>query len=115
MIGRESKESNDIFYVCSFIEYLARVTKNKRKDTVNILGEQNIKKLYDFADVYHCQSMEETTEEFLEKCNIVQGDFDNISACRYSVPDYWDIGRVYNNLISSGLIPRRLRRNFFSS
>ena len=31
--------------------------------------------------------------------NIPSGDFDNVTACRYTVPDYWDIGEVYERLI----------------
>lgn len=36
MIGRESKKDNDLFYTCSLIEYIARKTKNKRADIVNV-------------------------------------------------------------------------------
>lgn len=27
------------------------------------------------------------------------GSFDNVSKCRYNVPDYWTIGEVYERLI----------------
>lgn len=27
------------------------------------------------------------------------GTFDNVQACRYKIPDYWDIGEVYERLI----------------
>ena len=27
------------------------------------------------------------------------GDFDNITTARYSIPTYWDIGKVYKRLI----------------
>ena len=27
------------------------------------------------------------------------GSFDNVADCRYSVPDYWTIGEVYERLI----------------
>ena len=30
---------------------------------------------------------------------IPQGSFDNVAACRYTVPDYWTIGEVYERLI----------------
>ena len=99
IIERESKESNDIFFVCSFIEYLARVTKNKRGYIVNAIGHENMQKLYEYADVYHSDNIDELTDCFIEKCNIKQGNFDNIAECKYTAPDFWDIGRVYNNLI----------------
>jgi hypothetical protein len=97
---REPKESNDIFFVCSFIEYLARATKNKRRDIINNIGYKNIKKLYEYADVYHCENIDELTDNFIQKYDIKQGNFDNTANCVYSVPDFWDIGRVYNNLIA---------------
>ena len=30
---------------------------------------------------------------------IVKGNYDNEAACRYTVPDYWSIGEVYERLI----------------
>ena len=31
------------------------------------------------------------------------GDFDNVATCRYAVPSYWDIGKVYARLIEDVL------------
>ena len=31
--------------------------------------------------------------------SIKTGDFDNVSKCKYEVPDYWTIGEVYERLI----------------
>ena len=99
MEGREPKESNDIFFVCSLIEYISRATKNKRRDTVNMLGYDNLEKIYDLADVYHCENIDKITGEFINECNISNNTFDNVSDCVYTVPDFWDIGRVYAYLI----------------
>lgn len=30
---------------------------------------------------------------------VTEGDFDNVGACKYNVPDYWTIGEVYKRLI----------------
>jgi NAD-dependent DNA ligase len=96
---REDTKSNDLFFVCSLIDRIARKTKNTRKDTVNTLGISNIGKLYDLADVYHCENIDKVTEEFIEASELPNGNFDNINACKYSVPTYWDIGKVYKRLI----------------
>ena len=57
------KEQNDYFYVCSLIEYIARETKNKRGTIVNSLGKKGIEKqLYD-AEVNHCLSFEQVSDE----------------------------------------------------
>ena len=44
MTGREDKKTNDLFYTCSLIDYMARKTRNKRKDIVNALGNDKISK-----------------------------------------------------------------------
>lgn len=35
-MGRESAKDNDLFFTCSLIEYIARKTKNRRKDVVSM-------------------------------------------------------------------------------
>lgn len=44
MIGREDKKANDLFFICSLIEYIARKTKNKRLLVVQRLGIDRIEK-----------------------------------------------------------------------
>ena len=38
--GREPAKDNDLFFVCSLIDYIARKTKNTRAEVVNALGEK---------------------------------------------------------------------------
>lgn len=99
MIGREDKKDNDLFYTCSLIDYIARETKNTRADIVNQLGKQRIEKIYELADVYHCDTMERVGTDFIEEAQIKSGTFDNVRDCRYAIPSYWDIGKVYKRLI----------------
>lgn len=98
MIG-ESQKENDLFYTCSLIEYISRKTKNTKKVIVEKLKKENIEKIYELADVYHCENIEKIANEFIEKANIKLGTYDNISECKYDVPTYWDIGKVYKRLI----------------
>lgn len=98
MIG-ESQKENDLFYTCSLIEYISRKTKNTKKVIVEKLKKENIEKIYELADVYHCENIEKVANEFIEKANIKLGTYDNISECKYDVPTYWDIGKVYKRLI----------------
>ncbi|MCL1990453.1 MAG: hypothetical protein FWG67_06130 [Defluviitaleaceae bacterium] len=99
MKGREEKSSNDLFYVCSLIDYIARKTKNHRKDVVNALGKEKIQKLYDLADVYHSDSIDKVSDDFIKDVNLTNGNFDNVGACMYGIPTHWDIGKVYKRLI----------------
>jgi hypothetical protein len=101
MNGREDKLENDLFFVCSFIEAVARKTKNVRKEIVNRFGLAAMEHLLELADIYHCENMDKLVSEFIEKYSIPTGIFDNIADCRYRVPTYFDIGKVYKRLIVS--------------
>ena len=95
----EPQYKNDLFFVCSLIEYIARNTKNTKKYVIEKLGKDTIQKIYDLADVYHSENIEKVCSELVQKSGIEQGEYDIISGCMYSVPSYWDIGRVYQHLI----------------
>lgn len=97
--GREPKKDNDLFYTCSLIDYISRKTKNVRSYVVNKLGKERLEKIYDLADVYHCDNIERVCDDFVDEANIEQGNFDNVADCGYSIPTYWDIGKVYKRLI----------------
>ncbi|MDF2612351.1 MAG: hypothetical protein K0S71_137 [Clostridia bacterium] len=99
MIGREDKKTNDLFFVCSLIDYIARNTKNRRSYVVKKLGKERIEKIYDLADIYHSYNIEQVAEEFSEESKILEGTFDNIKQCNYAIPTHWDIGKVYKRLI----------------
>lgn len=98
MIGEPQKE-NDLFFTCSLIEYIARKTKNTKKVIIDKLGKENIEKIYDLAEVYHSENIDKVSDEFIEIANIENGTYDIISNCKYNVPSYWDIGKVYKRLI----------------
>lgn len=99
MTGREEKPSNDLFFVCSLIDYISRRTWNKRRDVVDALGRDAIEKIYTLADVYHSDNIDDVSDHFIEEAGITKGSFDNVGECGYSVPTHWDIGKVYKRLI----------------
>lgn len=94
-----AKHNSDLFYTCSLIEYIGRERKLKRSQVVRAMGEKNIRRIYQYADVFHCEPIAKTADDFITDLEIPEGDFDNVSACRYTVPDYWTIGQVYERLI----------------
>ena len=93
------KNDSALFYTCSLIEYIGRTQKLRRSEVVKYLGKSIVKRIYDYADVFHCEPIEKTADEFISRCNIPQDNFDNVKTCRYEVPDYWTIGEVYERLI----------------
>lgn len=93
------KHDNDLFFTCSLIEFIGRKKKLVRTDVVKYLGEDKVKRIYSYADVFHCEPIEKVADDFIKLCNIPEGEFDNIAKCRYAIPDYWKIGAVYERLI----------------
>lgn len=93
------KNNSDLFYTCSLIEFIGRQQKLKRSEVVQRLGIKIITRIYQYADVFHCEPIEKTADDFITRCNIPEGNFDNVADCRYSVPDYWTIGEVYERLV----------------
>ncbi len=93
------QEKNNLFYVCSLIEYIARQTKNKRGIIAKTLGKKGIEKqLYD-AEVNHCLPFEQVSDELIKQYDIPEGSFDTIIACSYTIPSFLDIGKLYSIMI----------------
>lgn len=65
MTGREDQKENDLFFLCSLIEYIGRKTKNYRSTVVNALGKKELQHIYDYADVYHCENIDKVTDEMV--------------------------------------------------
>lgn len=95
----EAQEDNDLFFTCSLIEYIARKTKNTKKDIVGKLGYEKIKKIYNLAEVYHSENIDKVADEFINNCNIERGIYNILIKKENRIPTYWEIGRVYQRLI----------------
>ena len=93
------KNDNDLFFTCSLIEFIGRRCKLKRSEVTDYLGEDAVSRIYRYAGTMHCEPIEKVADDYITMRNIPEGDFDNVSACKYEVPDYWTIGEVYERLI----------------
>lgn len=93
------KNDSALFFTCSLIEYIGRKQKQRRSVVVKHLGRDTVKRIYRYADAFHCEPIEKTADEFITRSNIPVGSFDNVAKCRYEVPDYWTIGEVYERLV----------------
>lgn len=93
------REKDDLFYVCSLIEFIGRKTSNSRSVVIQALGEEGIRKqIYD-AEVNHCLSFEQVSDEIIEQYHIQKGNFDMITDCKYTVPSVTAIGKLYSRMI----------------
>lgn len=90
---------DNIFYVCTVIEYVSRITHNRPKDIVAKLTKEDIEHQIKVANVNHCLSYEQIADEWIEDFNIEDGNYFNVEECKYEVPSHIAIGRVYQQLI----------------
>ena len=93
------KNNSDLYYTCSLIEYIGRKQKQRRETVVKLLGRETIRRIYRYADVFHCEPIAKTADDFIHICNIPVGAYDNLEKAKYEIPDYWTIGEVYERLI----------------
>ena len=63
------------------------------------MEEEDILHQLKVAGVNHCLSYEQVCDEWIEEYQIIEGNFDNITTCKYNVPTVTSIGRVYQMLI----------------
>ena len=57
------QEKDNLFYLCTLIEFIGRKTRNHRSYIVKSLGKEGIEKqLYD-AEVNHCLSFDQVSDE----------------------------------------------------
>lgn len=93
------KNDSALMFTCSLIEYIGREQKLSRADVVKALGISNITRIYQYADVLHCEPIARVADEYIGMAKIETGSYDNVKKCKYEVPDYWTIGEVYERLI----------------
>lgn len=95
------KQKDDIYYVCSLIEFIARKTKNHRQDVIRRFSKADVERQLRLAEVNHCLSFEQVADELIEDYGISDGDFDTVKECRYEVPSFLSIGMLYQELVLS--------------
>ena len=59
------KNDSNLFFTCSLIEFIGRRQKLKRSEVAAGLGEKNLRRIYEYADVFHCEPIEKTADEYL--------------------------------------------------
>lgn len=89
---------NDILYTASLIEYVARETKNKRRDIAQYLGVDGIRSLYELAPMNHCLTFPQVSDETIDRFNIHEGTFAPEKLAK-TVPSIIAIGKNYARLV----------------
>lgn len=102
---------DNIYYVSSMIEYVSRMSKNHRGYVAECLGEKGISHELESAEVNHCLSFDQVSDEWIKYYKIADGDFDTVKTCEYDVPPVTAIGRVYQGLIISDMEEKNIDAN----
>lgn len=102
----EEITKDDLFFMCSIIERVARKLKQHNRYVVNQIGLKGLRDKLSLANVMHSENQEAVVQRFIEEFNLEEGTFD-ITDVNYSlvnaIPTVLDMGKVYSRLILSTL------------
>lgn len=93
------ERKDNIYYVCTMIEYISRITDNRRRDVIKKLSREDIEHQIKAAEVNHCLSYKQVADEWIEQYKIENGNYNTTKECRYEIPPVNAIGRVYQQLV----------------
>lgn len=93
------KLKDDVYFICTMVEFVAIATNNRRKDVIAKMSKKSIEHELKVAEVNHFLSMEQISDEWIEQYKIENGKYNTTDKCRYVVPSVTSIGRVYQQLV----------------
>ena len=93
------RNNSRLFFTCALIEQLGRDLQARRGSVVQALGPEGVQMILGHADVFHCEPIEKVSDDMQQHFSLPHGDFDNVAAAKYAVPDVWTMGKVYARLI----------------
>lgn len=99
---------NDLFFVCSMIERVARKLKQKNVYVINSIGYDNLYHLISVADVLHCENPDKTVYDWIQEYDLSSGNFriDEVDPELCTViPTCNEMGKVYARLITDTALP----------
>lgn len=100
----EEVTTDDLFFVCSLIERVARELKQTNRYVVNTIGKERLRQKLSLAGVLHCENPQAVVQQVSEEANLQKGTF-NITDIDHTlvtqIPTPLDMGKVYSRLILS--------------
>ena len=104
----EKIQQNDLFFMCSMIERVARKIYQRNKYVVNVLGYENLYHLISLANVLHCENHDKVVDDWINEYHLKKGTFNikdvDKELCTI-IPTPLDMGKVYMRLILATLQP----------
>lgn len=102
----ETVNENDLYFVCSMIERIARTIKQPNRYVVNRIGKKGLQEKLSVANVLHSENPEAVVQQWIEEYVLENGDFDvtrtNPSLVT-TIPTALQMGKVYTRLVLSTL------------
>ena len=98
----ENITENDLFFVCSMIERVARHIKQRNKYVVNRIGYDNLLRQLSIADTLHSENPRQVVDDWIDEYQLENGNFDITDVDKElctNIPTPLDMGKVYTRLI----------------
>jgi hypothetical protein len=102
----EELTQNDLYFMCTMIERVARKLKVRNKKVVNSLGYEELYKKMSLANVLHSENPNKVVEDWIDEYGLEEGKFDILDVDKKlveKVPSPLQIGKVYRRLIEHTL------------
>lgn len=90
---------NDLLYVCTLIEFLARKLKRPHREILDHISRETFRRLMRDAGVNHCLPLEQVADELISELELTEGRYDVSAKCRYKLPSPEAVGELYLRLI----------------
>lgn len=98
----EDITENDLFFVCSMIERVARHIKQRNKYVVNKIGYDNLLRQLSIAETLHSENPLLVVDDWTDEYQLENGSFDITDVDKElctNIPTPLDMGKVYMRLI----------------
>lgn len=98
----EDITENDLFFVCSMIERVARHIKQRNKYVVNKIGYDNLLRQLSIAETLHSENPLQVVDDWTDEFQLENGSFDITDVDKElctNIPTSLDMGKVYMRLI----------------
>lgn len=98
----EDITENDLFFVCSMIERVARHIKQRNKYVVNKIGYDNLLRQLSIAETLHSENPLQVVDDWTDEYKLKDGNFDITDVDKElcpNIPTPLDMGKVYMRLI----------------
>jgi len=98
----ESITENDVFFVCSMVERVARRLHCRNRDVVNAMGEDGLHHELSCASAAHCENPDKVAAQWVTDYALKPGTFDVLKVNPMLVatpPTPTQMGGVYRRLV----------------